>query len=181
MSAVSSPLPAARTVQIAGMQLAIRILVGAGIVWLVVRSFGHHDPLWAMISVVIVSDVELDATVKAFRARALNTMIGCGVGLTFLYVFGTASWSILLAMAVAVLISTSTIYTINAWRIAPVSVVIVMMPGVLQGSRVAGTPIAITRTVEVLLGSAVAVIVSWVFFVVARAQRWPGPFEHPSS
>jgi hypothetical protein len=62
-----------------------------------------------------------------------------------------------------------------------VTVVLVMMPGILQGSRVAGTPIAITRTVEVLLGSAVAVIVSWLFFVAARTWRRTVPQARPSS
>jgi uncharacterized membrane protein YccC len=64
---------------------------------LLVKSLGHRDPLWAMISVVIVSDAELGATVKAFR--------GCAVGLTFLWVLGPANWSILLAMSAAVLFS----------------------------------------------------------------------------
>jgi uncharacterized membrane protein YccC len=181
MNTVSSPVPVAPAAPIAGLELAVRILIGAGLVWLLVKSLGHRDPLWAMISVVIVSDAELDATVKAFRGRAVNTIIGCAVGLGFLYVLGPASWSILLAMSAAVLISTSSRYTVNAWRIAPVTVVLVMMPGILQGSRVAGTPIAITRTVEVLLGSAVAVIVSWLFFVAARARRRNVVQERPSS
>ena len=181
MNTVSSPVPGATAGPIAGLELAVRILIGAGLVWLLVKSLGHRDPLWAMISVVIVSDAELGATVIAFRGRAVNTIIGCAVGLIFLYVLGPASWSILLAMSAAVLISTSSRYTVNAWRIAPVTVVLVMMPGILQGSRVAGTPIAITRTVEVLLGSAVAVIVSWLFFVAARARRRNVVQERPSS
>ncbi len=181
MSTVSSPVPVATAVPIAGLQLAVRVLIGAGLVWLLVRSLGHRDPLWAMISVVIVSDAELDATVKAFRFRALNTIIGCAVGLAFLFVLGPASWSILLAMSAAVLISTSSVYTINAWRIAPVTVVLVMMPGILQSSRVAGTPIAIRRTEDVLLGSAVAVLVSWAFFVAARARRRIAPKARPAS
>ena len=181
MSTAPSPVPVAPATPIAGLQLALRILIGSGLVWLLVRSLGHYDPLWAMISVVIVSDAQLDATVKAFRYRAFNTIIGCAAGLGFLYVLGPASWSILLAMSAAVLISASSVYTLNAWRIAPVTVVLVMMPGILQSSRIAGTPIAIRRTVDVLLGSAVAVIVSWLFFVAARERRRNVAQERPSS
>ncbi|MGC1684250.1 MAG: FUSC family protein [Candidatus Acidiferrales bacterium] len=181
MSAASSSVPVAPVTLIAGLQLALRVLIGSGLVWLLVRILGNRDPLWAMISVVIVSDAQLDATVKAFRFRALNTIIGCAVGLAFLYVLGPASWSILLAMAAAVLISTSSEYTLYAWRIAPVTVVLVMMPGILQSSRVAGTPIAIKRTEDVLLGSAVAVIVSWIFYVVALARRRTAAQERASS
>jgi len=171
MSAVSSQLPAAHAMKIAGVQLAFRIMIGAGIAWLLVRNLAHHDPLWAMISVVIVSDVELDATLIAFRGRAFNTIIGCVVGLIFLYAFGAASWSILLGMSAAVLISTHFVQTLTAWRIAPVTAALVMMPGILQGSAQAGTPVAILRVIGVLTGSAVAVLVSWIFFLIARVRR----------
>ena len=172
MFAVSSSLPAARVASVAGLALAIRILVGAGIVWLIVQTVGHRDPLWAMISVVIVSDVQLDATVIAFRGRAVNTLIGCAVGLAFLYILGPASWSILLAMSVAVLASTYSVQTITAWRIAPVTVALVMTPSFMHGSLHAGTAVAITRVVEVLIGSAVAVLVALIFALVARARRY---------
>jgi len=172
MSAAASALPAARATSVAGLALAIRILVGAAIVWLIVRTIGHRDPLWAMISVTIVSEVQLDATVIAFRGRALNTLIGCAIGLGFLYIVGPASWSILLAMSSAVLVSTYSVQTLTAWRIAPVTVALVMTPGLLQSSRHAGTAIAITRVVEVLIGSAVAVLVALLFALIARARRF---------
>lgn len=158
-------------IRVAGWQLALRILIGAGIVWVIVHHFLHQDPLWAMISVVIVSEPELDATLVNFRARALHTVIGCAVGLAFLYAFGAENWSILLAMAVSVLIVTNLVSQVVAWRITPVTVAIVMMPSVIHGSRVGGTPVALMRTLEVLLGSAVAVGVSWIFAEINRARR----------
>lgn len=167
-ASLSSPFG---SVRLAGWQLALRILIGAGTVWVLVHHFGHRDPLWAMISVVIVSEPELDATLLNFRGRALHTVIGCAVGLAFLYTFGPQNWSILLAMAVSVLIVTNLVSQVVAWRITPVTVAIVMMPSVIQGSRIAGTPIALVRTLEVLLGSAVAVGVSWIFAEINRARR----------
>src|ERR1700685_4643146 len=140
-ASTSSPV---RWIRLAGWQLALRILIGAGIVWVLVHHFGHHDPLWAMISVVIVSEPELDATLVNFRGLALHTVIGCAVGLAFLYTLGPQNWSILLAMAVSVLIVTNLVTNATGWRITPVTVAIVMMPGVIQGSRVASTPIALT-------------------------------------
>jgi uncharacterized membrane protein YccC len=172
MSAVASTLPAGRVASVAGLALAIRIVIGAGIVWLIVRTIGHRDPLWALISVVIVSDVQLDATVIAFRGRAANTLVGCAIGLAFLYLLGPASWSILLAMSAAVLASTYSVQTLTAWRIAPVTVVLVMTPSFIHGSVHAGTAVAITRVVEVLIGSAVAVLVASIFALIARARRY---------
>lgn len=168
-TASGPPLASPHPVRMASLQLALRILLGAGIVWFLVHRLGHRDPLWAMISVVIVSDRELDAAMTAFRARALHTVIGCVFGLAFLYIMGPETWSILFAMAASVLVATSLAPTVIAWRITPVTVAIVMMPGVLQGSRVAGTPIAIARTLDVLLGSVVAVAVSWFSYVSNRA------------
>ncbi len=172
MSAAPAPMSSPfGSIRLAGWQLSLRILIGAGLVWVLVHHFGRHDPLWAMISVVIVSEPELDATLVNFRGRALHTVIGCAVGLAFLYTFGPQNWSILLAMAVSVLIVTNLVSQVVAWRITPVTVAIVMMPSVIQGSRVGGTPIALARTLEVLLGSAVAVLVSWIFAEINRARR----------
>jgi uncharacterized membrane protein YccC len=96
----------------------------------------------------------------AFKSRTANTLIGCAVGLLFLFVLGPAVWSILLAMAVSVVICTSFIRVPLSWRIAPVTVALVMMPSVLNHSTAAGLSIALRRTGEVLFGSAVAVCVS---------------------
>lgn len=157
--------------RIAGLELSLRILIGAAIVWLIAERFAHHDPLWGMISVVIVSDTELNAALTAFRGRVLNTVTGCAIGLLALYAMGPQSWSILVAMSVAVLVSSNFVLTVPAWRIAPVTVAIVMMPGLLIGSRTAGTPIALMRTVWVLVGSAVAVLVSLLFAFIKSLRR----------
>ncbi len=160
--------------RIAGLELSIRIVIGAAIVWLLAERFARHDPLWGMVSVVIVSDTELNASLTAFRGRVINTLIGCAIGLLALYVMGPQSWSILIAMSVAVLVSSNFALTVPAWRIAPVTVAIVMMPGLLIGSRTAGTSIALTRTAWVLVGSAVAVLVSLLFaFVKGFWRRAP--------
>ena len=157
--------------RIAGVELSIRIVIAAGIVWLIAGLFPHHDPLWGMVSAVIVSDTELNASLTAFRGRVLNTIIGCAIGLLALCVLGIESWSVLVAMLVAVLFSSNFALTVPAWRIAPVTVVIVMMPGLLMGSRTAGISIALNRTVWVLVGSAVAVLVSLLFAFVKRCFR----------
>jgi uncharacterized membrane protein YgaE (UPF0421/DUF939 family) len=157
--------------RIAGLELSLPIVIGAAIVWLIASRFAHHDPLWGMISVVIVSDTELNASLTAFRGRVLNTVIGCAIGLLALYAMGTQSWSILVAMSVAVLVSSNFALTVPAWRIAPVTVVIVMMPGLLIGSRTVGTAVALNRTAWVLVGSAVAVVVSLLFAFFKGLRR----------
>jgi uncharacterized membrane protein YccC len=150
---------------------AIRILVGTTIVWLALYHINGVYPLWAVISVVVVSEPELETAVLAFKSRVANTLIGCAVGLIFLLVLGPAVWSILLAMAVAVVICTSFIRVPGSWRISPITVALVMTPSVLSHSVSAGLSIALRRTGEVLFGSAVAICVSLAGSKLHRRAR----------
>ncbi len=149
-----------------GAQYAIRILIGSVVAWLALHSVGHHDPLWAIISVVMVSEPELHSAVRAFRWRVTNTLVGCGVGVLFMWVVGPKIWAILLAMVVCVLICTWVMDAPTGWRIGPVSTAIVMTPGVLQNNQHMGIDEALLRTVAVLAGSAIAVIVAWFLDIV---------------
>jgi|SRR5271165_1946675 len=145
-----------------GIGYAIRILAGTAIVWLALYHIKGVDPLWAIISVVVVSEPELGTAVLAFKSRVANTLIGCAVGLVFLFTLGPAAWSVLLGMAVSVIICTSFIRVPLSWKIAPITVALMMTPSVLNHSVSAGLPTALRRTAEVLFGSAVAVCVSHV-------------------
>lgn len=158
---VHLPLHRRRT----GLQYAIRILIGSLAAWLALHSIGHHDPLWAMISVVMVSEPELHSAVLAFRWRVINTLVGCGVGVLFLWAAGPSVWSTLFAMVACVLICTWVMDAPTGWRIGPVSTAIVMMPGVLQHNQHTGMEEALLRTSAVLAGSAIAVIVAWLLDV----------------
>lgn len=154
-----------------GLGYALRILVGTTLVWLALYHIRGVDPLWAIISVVVVSEPDLVVAVLAFKSRVANTLIGSAVGLIFLFVLGPAIWSTLLAMAASVVICTSLIHVPLSWRIAPITVALVMMPSVLDHSVSAGLSIALSRTGEVLLGSAVAVCVSLIGSELHRRHR----------
>jgi hypothetical protein len=54
---ISGSTPAALP---SGIGYAIRILIGTTIVWLALARIKNVDPLWAIISVVIVSEPELE-------------------------------------------------------------------------------------------------------------------------
>ncbi len=166
---IETPAPAVP--QPSGLQYAGRILIGCAIVWFVLDRFHHPNPLWALISVIIVTEPELSAAFLAFNSRIVNTLIGCAVGLSFLYLLGPRQWSILLGIIVSVIICTSFIRVPGSWRVAPVTVAVLMTPSVLGGGRSAGLATAIDRTVEVLIGSAVALLVTYVASLVQRIVR----------
>jgi len=157
-----------------GLQYAFRIFIGCVIVWFVLDRVTLHNPLWALISVIVVTEPDLSAALQAFYSRVINTLIGCAVGLIFLYLFGPAAIWVLLGVTASVFLCTSLISVPGSWRVAPVTVVIVMTPGVLGGGRSASLSVAIERTVEVLLGCAVALVItffaSWIQKMLKRGQ-----------
>jgi uncharacterized membrane protein YgaE (UPF0421/DUF939 family) len=108
----------------------------------------------------------------AFLSRIINTIIGAAIGLPLLYLFGPEFWSVLLGVTISVLISTQLTRVPGSWRVAPTTVAIVMTPSVLAASRSAGLSTARDRTVEVLLGGAVALVVTLcASFIEGRISR----------
>jgi uncharacterized membrane protein YccC len=168
---VETPAPAAP--EPSGLQYAVRILIGCVIVWCVLNRTNRHTPLWALISVITVTEPELGAAFLAFNSRVANTLIGCGVGLLVLYLLGPSFWAILLGIIVSVFICTSVIRVPGSWRVAPVTVAIVMTTSVIGGIANAGLPAAIERTEEVLLGSAAALLITYVSTLLQRRIRRP--------
>lgn len=170
MTTIADTPPSAAP-QPSGLQYSIRILIGCVIVWFVLGRINHPNPLWALISVIIVTEPELSAAFLAFNSRIVNTLIGCAVGLSFLYLLGPSYWSILLGITVSVIVCTSFIRVPGSWRVAPVTVAILMTPSVLGGGRAAGLTAAIDRTEEVLLGSAVALLITYLASLIQRLIR----------
>lgn len=163
------PLPHREPV---GVRYALRIAVGMMIVWTVFKGFGVTYPIWAMISVVMVSEIELHASYLATRGRVAHTAAGCAVGLIFLAAAGTGMWQLCAASVAASLMSFYLVHLGGNWRTAPVATVVVMATGIQHLSKYAGYQAAIERTVEVLGGSIIALVVTWV-----AAKLWPQPLE----
>lgn len=165
----ATPLPPS------GLQYAVRIFIGCVIVWFVLYLLHHRNTLWAVISIIVATEPELSAALLAFKSRIVNTFIGCAVGLLFLYLLGPSFGSIVIGIIVSVLICTHIILVPGSWRIAPVTAAIVMTPSVLGGTRAAGLATAIERTEEVLLGSGVALLITFASFAIQRqiARKTP--------
>jgi uncharacterized membrane protein YccC len=156
-----------------GVRYTLRITIGMIIVWIVFKAAGVTYPIWAIISVVMVSEIELQASYLAARGRIAHTALGCAVGLIFLATTGTGMWQLCAASAVASLLSFYLVHLGGNWRTAPVATVIVMATGLQHLSKYAGYHAAIERTVEVLGGSVIALAVSWV-----AAKLWPARIEN---
>lgn len=155
-----------------GVRYALRIAVGMTAVWVIFKSCGVTYPIWAMISVVMVSEIELHASYVATRGRIAHTAVGCAVGLIFLAASGTGMWQLCAASVAASLVSFYLIHFGGNWRTAPVATVVVMATGIEHFSKYAGYQAAIERTLEVLGGSIIALAVTWI-----AAKLWPPSAE----
>src|SRR5262249_24241505 len=84
-----------------GLHYAVRICIGTTAVWLLLRSVGDADAIWAVISVIVATEPQMQTAVFAFMSRIVNTVIGCTIGLTFLLVAGPEVWVLPLALTAA--------------------------------------------------------------------------------
>jgi uncharacterized membrane protein YgaE (UPF0421/DUF939 family) len=128
-----------------------------------------------MISVVVVSEPEFESSLTVFKSRVLNTLIGCAAGLLCLYLLGPAIWSVVFGVAISVIICANFVRIPGSWKIAPITVLIVMTPGVLAHSTSGDIRVGLRRTGQVLFGGIVAVIVAYLSAKIAPQKAKTSP------
>jgi len=141
-------------------------------VWFSLDFFHDSKKIWALISVIVVSDPNFNAVRENAKSRLVNTLVGCMVGLLFVYLFGAGFASCMVAIAISVLISTSFKNYPSSWKLAPVTVVVIMMPP-LSGNETLNDAmhIALNRTGEVLYGSLVAFLLGLLYLYIEKKEE----------
>lgn len=147
---------------IAGVHYAVRILIGTSLLWLALHNEQTADSLWAIISLVVVTETQTRPAWAAFRARMINTMIGSAIGLTFLLIPAPQVWMLTPAISVSALVATYINKVKQGWRIAPVTTALIMSAAMTQHSTFGAFTLALHRTLEVFIGSVTAVIVTFL-------------------
>ena len=144
-----------------GVHLAVNIFVGSTLLWLLLRVAAGLNPIWAVASLVAASDPQVDRAFANFRARLLNSLFGCAVGLAFLAV-GGSEWKLPFAMAAAALVSTYIVRVPTMWRQCPITAALVVASSLTQHSGATGAEMGLRRVGEIILGCLFGVVVSWV-------------------
>src|SRR5262245_27065907 len=144
-----------------GLHYAVRICFGTTAVWLLLRSVGDADAIWAVISVILATDPQIQSAVPAFMSRIVNTVIGCTIRLTVLLLSGPEVQVVALALPVAVVVCSYLVRWSSSSRLAPATAGLVIASGVVEQSRISGAEVALHRAGEVVLGCAVAFLVTW--------------------
>jgi uncharacterized membrane protein YccC len=145
-----------------GVHYALRVVVGGTILWVLLRYLADTNPIWAISSMIACTEPHLQSARINFRARLANTCIGGAMGLLFVLVAGPRHVVLPLALGVTVLVSSYVFQVPRYWRIAPTTAALVVASSLEHQSRRIGFQVSVHRVVEVMLGSAMAVVVAYI-------------------
>ena len=153
-----------------GVRFALNVLIASALLWYLLRHVADTNPIWAIASMVAASEPQVKEAARMFRSRIINVLIGCAVGLFFLLVLGAREFSLPLALAVTVLISSYVVHIQTMWRQAPITAAIVIAAGLSHHSKLSGVEHGLHKVGEVLLGCVMGLFVSWA---MSRIWRLP--------
>jgi hypothetical protein len=88
-----------------GVCFALNVLIASALLWYLLRQVADTNPIWSIASMVAVKEAA-----RMFRRRIINVLVGCAVGLIFLLVLGAREFSLPLALAVTILISSYVVH-----------------------------------------------------------------------
>lgn len=159
-----------------GVRFALNVFLGTTLLWIVLELWADTNPIWAIASMVAASEPQVKDALRMFRARIVNVLVGCAVGLTVLLVGDASQWKLPLAISLAVLVSSYLIRIQTMWRQAPITAAIVIASGLSQHSKLSGVEHGLHKVGEVLLGCLVGLVVSW-----AMARIWPMKDAKPAT
>jgi len=145
-----------------GFRFAVNVLIATSIVWYTLREIRDTNPIWAIAALVAASDPEPHQARQLFRSRVINVLVGCGVGFLFLLFGSGRPRMVPVAIAITVLISSYLVRVKTMWRQAPITAAVVIAAGLVSASTKVGVIRGLHKVAEVLFGSVVGMLVSWL-------------------
>jgi uncharacterized membrane protein YccC len=158
---------------ITGIRFALNVFIGSAILWFLLKDVEDTNPVWAIASMIAASDPQVKEAARMFKARIINVLVGCGVGLFFLIVGGHRDWKLPLALAVTVLISTYLVKITTMWRQAPITAAIVIASGITHNSKLTGVEHGLHKVAEVLMGCLMGLAVSYLMSKIWHIPETP--------
>ena len=135
----------------------VAVAGGALLLGLVFWSF-QTDPMWAIISFVLVYDPASGAVWKTAGMRLGMTVLGSVLAMALVTVCGLHKWLLPAGLGLATLVCWPFLRSRAGWRVMLVTVALIIGSSLLQPS--AGAFIAVTRSIEVTVGSLLAAAIS---------------------
>jgi uncharacterized membrane protein YccC len=153
-----------------GVRFAINVFIATTALWILLRVLADTNPIWAIASMIAASEPIVKNAIRMFRARIINVLVGCVVGLLFLVVGPPSEWKLPLSISAAVLVSSYAVRVQTMWRQAPITAAIVIAAGLTHHSKLSGIEHGLHKVGEVILGCVMGLVVSWVM-----SRIWPLP------
>jgi hypothetical protein len=155
---------------IVSLRLFVKVVLGTVIVWNTLALVGVGRPLWAIASMIGASDPEPELARQVFSNRLMNVLAGSACGLAFLLLAGARPRVLPAALATTVLIATRVVRAKMTWRQVPITSAIVMAAAVAGQSTQIGVEQDFLKVEQVVCGTPVGLLVSWLMFRVWRGQ-----------
>lgn len=161
---------------------AVNIFLGSCICWYSLTHLGLPDPMWAIITVILVSDPDLSTLMTLSKMRVINTLVGCVAGFVCLLAFGYNPWISFCAAAIVIIVITSLENYPANWRLTPVTIFIVMNASKNATTYHEEVMYSVMRAGEILFGCIIALIVSYTqvkltLFARSRMESWKHHWE----
>jgi len=153
-----------------GVRFAVNVFIATTALWILLGYVAETDPIWAIASMVGASEPLVKNAVRMFRARLINVLVGCAIGLVVMVIGGTSPWKLPIAISIAVLVSSYLVRIQTMWRQAPITAAIIIASGVTEHSKTSGIEHGLHKVAEVILGCLVGLLVTWLISLV-----WPMP------
>lgn len=153
-----------------GVHYAVSIAIATAVLWVTVHHLAKTNPIWAISSMVATSDPLMKQALMFFRARLINTLLGCFVGLAFILLGGSHLIKLPIAMAVTVLLSSYVVRVPTMWRQGPITAAFVIAAGLEHHARLSALQAGLNRVSEVLFGCVIGLLVGWTL-----SKVWPLP------
>ena len=150
-----------------GVYYAITLIVVIGIVLFGAKFFQVNDPTWALISAIICTELDLNRTPSVVMQRIFLTIIGVVLALIMLLIFGIGYIALFAGTIFITLTCHYIIPLSNNWKLATATGMIVLLAASQQHSVKVAEIIGFTRSVEVVVGSVIAGVVS-----IISGQFW---------
>jgi len=145
-----------RSTYMTGFQLSLRAAVGAGLALSIGQLLRLQFPLYAMISAVVVTDLNPAQTRKLGLPRLAGTVLGATVGALISVLLGPGPWEVGSGVLVAMLLC-------HLLRLEGAAKVAGFVCGIsLFSFSDAPWSYALHRTIETTIGIAIAVLLSLV-------------------
>ena len=153
-----------------GVRFAINVFIGTTLLWILLRLMASTNPIWAIASMIAASEPRFENAVRMFRARLINAVVGCTVGLLFLLLGPEDEWKLPVALAVTVLLSSYVVRIQTMWRQAPITAAIVIAAGLTHHSNLTAAEHGLHKVGEIILGCVMGLVVTWLM-----SKIWPLP------